>query len=445
MYGVISCKTYWQYINDVIVTRNENVLYQTVDCDVDIQYELDKATRVHLETIIIDTSCLVDLIELPRAIRRYRIKCDKTRIIILASDLEPGNNEMSLLVQMGVYDIIPINSNDDQADISTLLMNNIENPYKYAKAVRWDIGASDNDSEDGPKVSPKASMPNNIVPTVEVVKKYTFLGKNLIGVMNLSPFAGSTFITINLAKAIADLNIPVAVIETPMNNSNIYDTIGVNMHMEENEFHCFAKTIDEDGSVPKDKECLIEGVYWYINDPEMKIDESSEWDSFKMLKLINASRKASINLLDIGNEFNHQAMSDLIMDLELLLVVVDPLPGAVMQSREVFEKLKVLKDEGVNVQFVFNKWNSGVDKRKILEYFALSPITYVPFVIPELVYKAIYDCHIPYGVKKIKEILEPSYMPIIKAIVPEDLLLRKGSKSTKKGFFGFMNKEGGGL
>lgn len=430
MFAVLATEVNYKVIKPVILNREEEILYKAIDTELDIVEEIDKISRVGVRHLIIDISSLADFDALPQVIRKYRIRNDKTQIIIIAPNIKPGNKNMSLLVTMGVYDIIcPIDDSEGFLELKSGLEKALDTPSTYARAVKWDIGYfAENENAIKPLTESK----------VEPIKKYEFFGKKIIGVLNLSPKSGSTFLTLCLAKAISENKIPVAVIEPPMSKADIYDTIGVDSNLEANQkYYSPSMMIEQGTDIVKDI-AYFEGIYWLINEPLQ--GQFLNWDTLNMFKLLNASRRASVNIIDIGNYYEHKSIQELISNFDMLLVTIDPNPVSVMQSEIQLRELIELRKKGVNVQFVINKFNQGVDKKKLLEFLGISPICFVPFVELHLVYKAIYDCHVPYAVKDIKESIGGNLKPILDEIIPKDM--NRVDKLGKSGLFNYFKRKG---
>jgi len=277
---------------------------------------------------------------------------------------------------------------------------------------------------------------------IRIVKEFSVLNKNTIGVINLSKGAGSTFVTLNLAKAISESSLKVAVIEPPVRKPTIYDTIGIEKQIydiyDEDIFYSYPHVIQREEEAEREREVLLDGIYWIVPDPRIK--EIEKWDSYKMLKLINSSRKASINIIDIGNDYKHESISDILGNLDMIIVVIDPFPSKIINNEEKLDNLKKLENKGLNIKYVINKDNKGVNKKTMLKFLEINPLTYIPFISPEIVYKSFYDCEIPYSNSKGNEELKEAYYEILKHLVPTDLLEQSKNNKAKKGLLSFIKR-----
>lgn len=163
MYAIIASPLFAEEIKDVINARSEEILYKKIDTEIDIDDELEKISRLAIKHLIIDITSLYDEIKLSSAIRKYRIKKESTQIIILAPNYIPGNETLSLLVSMGVYDIIAPQGELEEIKITPYLAEVLDKPTPYARAVRWDIGVEvNNDTSKNEKVKVKIEYRDRI-------------------------------------------------------------------------------------------------------------------------------------------------------------------------------------------------------------------------------------------------------------------------------------------
>jgi hypothetical protein len=300
------------------------------------------------------------------------------------------------------------------------------------------------------KIVTKEIIQHVYQPPVEISNK-------LIVVVNLSKRAGATFVTLNLAKALSELDISTAVIETPLDKPYIFDTVGLEQKLEETEeegslkFYSYQHVIIDGKEVEKNKETIVDKISWIVSDPRRSLIKETKcehreclgdlcrekqcknrsWDYFKMMQLIYAS-KAAINIIDCGSYYHHESVKPVLSQADMVLVVVDPLPAEIMQNEDILSELLEMKKSEFPIEFIFNRWNEGVDKKKLLKFIFSKenkneegPLCYIPSIEAKYISKAIYDCQIPYSNKEIKEQLKKPLEQIIKKVVPEELLLAK--------------------
>lgn len=197
MYAVITSPLFFKEIEDVISSKEEELLFKCIDTEIDINEELEKISRLSIKHLIIDVTSLKDERRLSSAIRRYRIKKEGTQIIVIAPNYVPGNETLSLLVSMGVYDILAPQGEED-IHISDLLTEVLDKPSSYAKAVRWDIGINEtnNSTSQDDKTTDKVKVQIEYRDVVESVFKKVIAVYSPTG-------EGSSTIAAHLAYALA--------------------------------------------------------------------------------------------------------------------------------------------------------------------------------------------------------------------------------------------------
>lgn len=146
MYAVITSPSYWKTIEKAIQYTGESLLFQNVDKNIDLSDDLEKISRISVNTIILDVSSVDDKSKIPQAIMNYKIKKDKTRFIIIAPGYSPGDNIMSYLFSIGVWDFIVPNDMEEDPDINSNVLYNQLIEYlnmkpSYQKGVRWFNGS----------------------------------------------------------------------------------------------------------------------------------------------------------------------------------------------------------------------------------------------------------------------------------------------------------------
>jgi len=285
---------------------------------------------------------------------------------------------------------------------------------------------------------------------------YTNIPKKLIMVTNLSKRAGSTFITLNLAKAFSKYKVLPAVIEPPLDLPYIFDTIGLEQRLNKtsNEesllFYSYPHEIYENNQIKKDRETIEDDIVWIVPDARKPIIDSNKWDYYMMMKLIYCSKKASITIVDIGSFINHESVKSILDYADMILVVIDPLPTEIMQNNSTLQMLLDLKYKGgLPIEFVINKWSNGIDKPELFDYLKLDPLTIIPAVDLSYIHKAIYSCLIPYSLEQVEKMLEKPIYKIIKRVIPREFFIdtQVNTKSKDKAIIsklsGFFKKKKG--
>ncbi|MGD9678944.1 MAG: hypothetical protein AB7V16_11440 [Vulcanibacillus sp.] len=266
---------------------------------------------------------------------------------------------------------------------------------------------------------------------VQVYNKiYTSLDSKLVGVANLSPSAGATFITVNIAKIISDYNLLVSIIDLPY-RPYIFDYINLGYHFEmQDETYTSYQHLINRGEKIKDKENLYNNISWLVT--QTNKDKIDSWSYVNMQKLIYSTKKSSVNLIDLGTDYLKDDLQDFMYDLDMLLVIIDPMPPNLMACENNLIYFKSLLKEGLNVKFLINKFNPGVNKKQLLDYLKLDHLIYVSLIDQELIYKAVYESQIPSEINQINDILKKDLSIVIKDLIPD--FLSNNTKKVKNNF-----------
>lgn len=149
MYAVICNPVFYREIEQAISSKEEEILEKAVGNDIDILDEFERIGRISIKHLIIDLTAIQDTHKLIHAIKRYRIKNDKTQIIIISPNTEAPNQLIDSIVKLGIYDIIaPKAEKLEDIRILPQLLELLEEPSTYKKAVRWTL-YNDNGTENG--------------------------------------------------------------------------------------------------------------------------------------------------------------------------------------------------------------------------------------------------------------------------------------------------------
>jgi MinD-like ATPase involved in chromosome partitioning or flagellar assembly len=292
---------------------------------------------------------------------------------------------------------------------------------------------------------------------------YGGFSNRLVFIANLSSRAGSSFLTLNLSRMLAKLDILTSVIEPPINKPYYFDTVGIDERLkresngkEEPEFYSYPHIISAGKKLFKDRETIIDGIIWLVSDSRKplicdkkdvsnaldsikealsnneqdKIIKAADdlmqahnrWDYFKMMKLIYASKKAVVNIVDCGGNLEHESIKNTLSEPDLILIVVDPLPTECMQNERLLEELISMKKSGYPIEFVVNRWASGINREQLLDFLRITPLATVPYIDSRYIYDAIYNYRLPIDNSEVETAFNKPFSTIIKRIVPTELI-----------------------
>lgn len=229
MYAVICSPDSWTEISKTIELAQEEALFKSIDTDIDPMAEFEKISRISVKYLIIDITAIQDHKKLITAIRRYRIKNDRTQIIVIAPNCLPGNELIHAMVTMGIYDIIaPKIEKLEELQLQDLLKEVIENPSTYKKAVKWDINGHvvEEYREPSPSKSKNIKIERETIikeKTVTITKE-KIVGTITIAVTGAMARIGTTHLAIQIAEFLKNSgDNKVAIIE--LHNTDSFNSI----------------------------------------------------------------------------------------------------------------------------------------------------------------------------------------------------------------------------
>lgn len=265
-----------------------------------------------------------------------------------------------------------------------------------------------------------------IIEKVEIIKEiYAPMPRTKIGLVGISEGAGATFLTLNLAKAITYHGMLPAVLEC--GNTDIYDKIYIKSRITD-----FFSFYDADDSKSiRNKENKSEGINWVLKDPQKEHNQLG-----KSIKILNAL-KDSIIFCDLSGIHVHSELFDMISEMDSIITIIDPLPSRMMKGYHLLKQINSLE---MNVINVANKYNTGVNRKELIDFLGVKDLIYIPFVVPEDIYIAEYHYDIPYSISMIRQQIEKPVQEIIKKIIPSELLTT-GDRIKGKNRFGLIKAD----
>ncbi|MCL4378509.1 MAG: hypothetical protein M1409_09070 [Actinobacteria bacterium] len=263
-------------------------------------------------------------------------------------------------------------------------------------------------------------------PITKIVEKkiYTGIEKKLIIISSLTRCSGSTTITLSLAKYLSNLDILSSVIEPPIGNPAIFNWIGIEereMGRSEDssdEFYSYPHEISCGNRIKNKAEYMFDNIVWII--PDDRKERIEKWGYNQMLQLVYASNIAPITLIDIGDNLSHEAVKPLLSAVDLVLVVIDPFPTSCKINNNKFLELLKLKSDGCPVNFIINKWNSGIDKKEFLYFIQVKPLAFIPAIDLAILYKANCQYKIPLCYREVSDVMDSSLKDICSLFVPKE-------------------------
>jgi len=275
---------------------------------------------------------------------------------------------------------------------------------------------------------------------------YTSIPPKLVIIANLSKRAGSSFITINLAKLLSELKILTSVLEVPF-DPYLYDNVGLEQRLAKGDpfaFYSIPHAVFQNERVERDKGNVDDGMIWMVANPSKPLIQPEQWTFQHMIKYVSLSKKANISLLDAGSYLEHPSIAPLIEEADLILIVLDPMPREILFHHKQLAGWNEMKKEGFPIEFVYNYWTKGINEKEFNEVVRVKPIARISAIDLTDIHQASYQCNIPYEYPPIKSQLEKPLLQIVQYIVPKQFLSKQlmARQEKKPWFIGWKRKEG---
>lgn len=278
-------------------------------------------------------------------------------------------------------------------------------------------------------------------PTKAGPALFNGIENKLIIVGSLSHGAGSTFLSINLAKALTDLKIRTSVMEPPINEPTLFYYLGLDKKLATkctgNTFYSYPHLINGGLKPPKNKETIIDNIVWLIQNPmEGAIDN---WDHLKTIMLLDSSKRSPINIIDAGVNYSHESIEPLICAADLLLIVLNPISHELRKNKDKINELIKLKKGGLQVLFIVNYYTPSITKKDLSLYFKNIPLIYIPAIKTKYIQEAANKQVVPLAHPKISQMLFNPISEIVKNIIPVEVL-KESIKSKYQNEENILNK-----
>jgi len=377
-------------------------------------------------TIVVDCGVASDDAILS-GIRLIRMSKENVRFIILAIDRKPGDPLISEIISLGIYDIIELsselNEQNERMNFSPIIAENLKKSKSYGDIVRWHtISASDNKNVTTEKTKSRVQVKER-VKEIEVVKVIQLSNKN-IGICNATKRAGSSFFTMNLARALAMHEVRTSVVENPL-YPYLFDTLMLDeKEKKEDSFQSVPHSVLTSTRVNKEnKDNIYFDIFWNVLDTRKAFSKETQWGINEYLQQINAS-SSTINLIDLGSNENDEVLKH----LDEIYVLIDPAPNEIIQSIDRLGYFVKLEEDGLPIKYIFNKYNDGVNLELLNENLELDIKYHIPYVEPSNVYKSYFEGKIVYDYLADESSFHQILNSIVNDLAPENTLKKPLNK-----------------
>ena len=240
-------------------------------------------------------------------------------------------------------------------------------------------------------------------------------GKIRLGFVGLSAGAGATTICFAASEYLAErvkerkarfkpgfnqTVLEIAMLELDMRTEapagRPYDKIGIDRRFAGRDFVSFYRLAAE-GKPLHGVRNIYGGINWALRVP----GETGPVPDPAVIHRLISNTWGDIILCDIsapgilsgaGQHKGRDALLAILVDLDHIICVFDPLPSRLLASVQAAEACRAASASGIPVTYLLNKLNAGVNLREVTRFTGIKDFLAFPAVPAEAVYTAEYAC-----------------------------------------------------
>lgn len=210
-----------------------------------------------------------------------------------------------------------------------------------------------------------------------------------IGVTGLGQGVGTTFVSTALAFYFRDQGRQVVFTEClnpSVCTSLLYEQVAMDQRFAHRSFDDIYRCLQEDKPIGRNRN-KEDGVFWNLPTPENCKDHLMLTPQQKGRMI--ASVREEVCIFDLEADYS---WDEYLMDMDVIFVVVDPLPSKLIRSRERYRVLKKLELAGCKVVWIVNRMNKGVDKKQVKNYLKADYVLWLDAFKETEIYENEYRC-----------------------------------------------------
>lgn len=220
-----------------------------------------------------------------------------------------------------------------------------------------------------------------------------------IAVTGLGQNVGTTFVASSLAFYFAEKGNSLTFTQclTPSRcNGLLYDAAAMDQRFRNREFVDFYRLIKEEKPT-KGRQNLESGINWRIPTP-WDCENNIDLDPEQRGRLIQGAR-GQICLFDLAA---HRDWDKFLLDMDLVLVIIDPLPSKLIRHSGRFKQLKQMELSGAAVRWIVNRANPGINRRQVSGYLKTNELIFIEEFPIEIIYGDEFFCKFHWQNKDIR-------------------------------------------
>ncbi len=220
-----------------------------------------------------------------------------------------------------------------------------------------------------------------------------------IALLGASPGSGVSLASGLLAAWLREHAPKEAITLIELGSSYFYEAYGVEKRFIHRDFHRFYELMAQKSGI-KGLSNIEEGINWVLRCPG---DPSAgKRDSMAavtdMLRLVY-NVAGTLRLFDCsGVPFS--LLWEILPEMDAVICVVDPIPSGLIPAASEIERLRLKCPRGI---WVINKMNRGVHRGELKRFLGGVDWIEIPYLAPEHLYRAQYNCVLPYSLSPVRQ------------------------------------------
>lgn len=438
--AILSSPTKFSEIQTAVNRMGDELGFQRIDNALSITDEIQRVLQIKPARLILDLAAFKHCSEkeLLKEIKRLRMVSDRTLVYVVAPGYKRGDALLHGLFTLGIYNILTPTLDDEPGQLTESLCNIFEVPMTFNQAVKFFI-------ENMPEQEPGPATKSIQVKVADVASspKSVLVHSKTVAIVNATPYAGSSFLTMCLAKFLTENDLPVAVLEPPHSSPYLYSYMRLDVAFDRDGFVSIPHLIASGNDTTRYDEQYSEGISWVVGNKGLTLEALEKWGHKECMAMNRFSKSSAIKIWDVGSHYNLSGLKDFMSEVDLVIAVIDPMPANVITNIDQLKRLAEMKRKGMNVEFVINRYldDLSVDAiEQILDFCVLGVVEYVD---PSEIFKLAAgkkNSRIPLNSSEIKSELEESLGKIARSFIPDGVFKSAEKASQRKGFLGLFKK-----
>jgi hypothetical protein len=228
------------------------------------------------------------------------------------------------------------------------------------------------------------------VTGVKETRRIAIIGSGRgVGVSLLSGFLAS------YAAGMAAWEDSVSLIE--MGTPYFYDAYGIEKRFVHRDFLALYEILNRRGSI-KGLANVEENINWVLRRPPVDGRDPLHADVACALHMVH-NAQGTLLLFDCSG-ITEELLWELLPEMDGVVLVVDPMPSSLIPAGGVIRQLRLTADKTV---LVVNKMNKGVHKGELCRFIGTKDFLEFPLIGAENLYKAEYNCVLPYALPQVRK------------------------------------------